>query len=223
MYRAKRLAGVGDTTPVSWNVPSGDGAASMAPPVTEASTKPAADDGADHARRLAEIEHDAFGKGYTQGEKSGFEAGQTRAEAMLRRMAVTLDELNGLRQSMIRQTQQQLVHLALTIAKRILRREVTLDQEMTLAMARVALDRLGEHAGATIRLHPEDHAMVIGGGGDRWAGANVVVEADDRISRGGCRIESAFGFIDGSVDAQFDEVANAVLADEPAPAIVSAA
>ncbi len=45
--------------------------------------------------RLASVEREAFGKGYEAGERAGAEAGATRAEAMLRRLSETLDELGA--------------------------------------------------------------------------------------------------------------------------------
>src|SRR4051794_7818467 len=45
----------------------------------------------------AEIEREAFTKGYAQGERAGAEAAATRGDAMLRRLAQTIDELGGLR------------------------------------------------------------------------------------------------------------------------------
>ena len=86
-------------------------------------------------------------------------------------------------------------------------------------MARVALDRLGEHSGATIRLHPDDYALTVGQGQEPWDSDQVTVVADDSISRGGCRIESAFGFVDASVDAQFEEIEKAVMAEEATTAV----
>ena len=67
-----------------------------------------------HAR-LSEIERDAFAKGYEQGERAGAEAGGRRAEAMLRRMASTLEELAAVRQQMIQQAERQMVQIALTM------------------------------------------------------------------------------------------------------------
>ena len=122
---------------------------------------------------------------------------------------------------MIQQAERQMVQLALTIAKRILRREVTLDPDLTVAMARVALDRLGESSGATIRLHPEDYAIAVAGAQDAWESEQVTVISDDKVSRGGCRIESAFGFVEASVEAQFEEIAREVLAEEPSLAMAS--
>ena len=217
MYRARRLPRDVATSPFPWasTVP-----ASAADLHVSRTTRDPASDGANAgATRRAEVEREAFGKGYQQGERAGLEAGGRRAEAMLRRMAETLEELGGLRQSMIRETEQQMVQLALAIAKRIIRREVTIDHDMTLAMARVALDRLSEHTGATIRLHPDDYALALGESGESWGGDQVTMVADERVSRGGCHIESAFGFIDAGVDAQFDEIASAALAEEPAHAV----
>jgi flagellar assembly protein FliH len=129
---------------------------------------------------------------------------------MLRRLAQTLDELKALRETMVRQTEQQMVSLALAIARRILRREAAVDQDLLVAMARVALERLGESGTATIRLNPEDYGATVQRHGDHWAGARVKVVADPGVSRGGCLVESEFGFIDASVDAQFDQVAHAL-------------
>ena len=103
-----------------------------------------------------------------------------------------------------------MVQLALALARRILRREVTVDQDLLVAMARVALERLGERGIATIRLNPEDYASTVQRHGDHWAGARVTVVADPSVSRGGCMVESEFGFVDASVDAQFEQVAQAL-------------
>ncbi len=74
-------------------------------------------------------------------------------------------------------------------------------------MAHVALERLGEAAPATIRLHPDDYATVMAGSRpSRSAGARSTIVPDPAVSRGGCLVESEFGFIDASVDAQFDEI-----------------
>ena len=187
-----------------------------------AAQPPASADAADVQSRLAKLEREAFATAYAQGEKAGHEAGAKRADAMLRRMADTMKELEDLRQTIIRQSERQVVQLALTIAQRILRREVTVDQELTCAMARVALDRLGESSAATIRLNPEDHAVITASQGTAWAGRQVTVEADPAVPRGGCLIESPYGFIDASVEAQFQVIEQALTAEEPVEARVVA-
>src|SRR6185295_10977767 len=90
---------------------------------------------------FAELERDAFMKGYAQGERSGAEAAARRGEATLRRLAQTIEELAGLRTELVQKTERQVVELALAIARRIIHRDVSLDRELLVAMARVALER----------------------------------------------------------------------------------
>jgi flagellar assembly protein FliH len=170
---------------------------------------------------LSALERDAFTKGYAQGERAGNEAAGARAEAMLRRLAQTLDELQAFRTEMIQRTERQVVELALAIARKVVQREVSLDSELMLAMARVALDRLGDAATATIRLHPDDYAAAASGRAQAGgSGHGVEIVSDPAVRRGGCVVRSEFGSIDVAVDAQIDELTRALLGDEvavPAP------
>jgi flagellar assembly protein FliH len=166
-----------------------------------------------HQLTLANLEREAFAKGFAQGERAGAEAAAKRGEAMLRRLTQTLEEITGLREQMIRQTEEQMVRLALAVARRVVHREVTLDKDLLIAMARVALDRLGESARVAVRLNPEDFQATVGAQSAAWSGTHVTVVADARVARGGCRIDSDFGALDAGVDAQIQELAHALLGD----------
>jgi flagellar assembly protein FliH len=98
------------------------------------------------------------------------------------------------------------------VARRIVHREVSLDADLLSAMARVALDRLGEKAQVTVRLHP-DEFDATGAGASPLLGSHVKVLADASVGRGGCRVESDFGAMDAGVDAQIQELARALLGD----------
>jgi flagellar assembly protein FliH len=163
--------------------------------------------------RLAALERDAFSKGFAQGERAGGEAAARRGEAMLRRLTETLEELTTLREQMIHQTERQMVQLALAIARRIVHREVSIDQDLLIAMARVALERLGESAHVTVRLSPEDFEATSAARPAQWTGTHVSVVADARIGRGGCRVESEFGVMDAGIEGQIHEIARALLGE----------
>jgi len=161
----------------------------------------------------AACERDAFAKGFAQGERAGADAAAARGDAMLRRLAQTFEEMASLRATMIQKTERQVVQLALAIAARVIHREVNLDRELLVAMARVALDRLGDASSATIRLHPDEHAAIVTLRGGEADGA-VRLVADPVVARGGCLVQSDFGQIDVSVDAQISELATTLLARE---------
>ena len=173
-----------------------------------ASIEPAA-----RQQHLAALERDAFAKGFAQGERAGLEAAAKRGDAMLRRLTQTLEEMTDLRARMIRETEQQMVTLALAVARRVIQREISLDRDLLIAIARVALDRLGDDAKISVRLNPDDHAATEAARTAAWTGTHVTVAADPRVPRGGCRIESDFGALDAGVDAQIQELAHALLGD----------
>jgi flagellar assembly protein FliH len=166
--------------------------------------------------KAAAMERDAFAKGYAQGERAGLEAASTRADGMLRRLAQTVEELAALRNEIVHRTERQTVQLILAIAERVVQRELTLDRGLLVGMARAALDRLGEHGSATIRLHPDDFAAIGAAGLAQDAPVRVV--ADGVVTRGGCLVQSDFGFMDVSPESQFRELARTLLADADGPA-----
>lgn len=169
---------------------------------------------------FAELEREAFMKGYAQGERAGAEAAARRGEATLRRLAQTIEELAGLRAELVHRTERQVVELALAIASRVLRREVTLDRELLVTMARIALERLGENVSATIRVNPDDYAF-IGAQAQMGDSSLVRVVADPLVSSGGCLVQSDFGLIDVGIEAQLGEMA-AALGITPAPSLAQA-
>jgi flagellar assembly protein FliH len=214
---ARRIVGTGGAEPFVWDRVEGAGDDA----VFEAQLTPSPHDAAEDPARLAALEREAFTKGYAQGERAGAEAAAKRGDAMLRRLHDTLEELTMLRAEMMRQTERQLVQLALAIAARIIHREISLDRGLLVAMARVAIDRLGEQASATIRLNPEDYAAAAASGDPAWQSEQVRVIADPLVNRGGCLVQSDFGTMDIGLDSQFRELARAVLGDpETDPAAV---
>lgn len=218
-HRARRLAQPAAVEAFAWRYapelsapePARDQASPAAPAPQDAA--PAIDTAELHAR-LASLEREAFAKGFAQGERAGNEAAGQRGEAMLRRLTQTLEELTTLRAQMIHETERQMVHLALAVARRIVHREVSLDQDLLIAMARVALERLGESARVTVRLHPEEFEATAAARAADWTGTTVQVVADARVGRGGCRVESDFGMMDAGVDAQIQELARALLGEQ---------
>lgn len=221
---ARRLTGTTLAEPFHWTGSAGRvPAAGVAPLFAEAApaAQPTASDLGQHQARLAALERDAFAKGYEQGERAGAEAGATRAEAMLRRLSETIQELAEVRRAMVHQTERQMVQLALAIARRVVRREVALDSDLTLTMARVALDRLGDSTSLTVRLNPDDFEATCRRREALLAGSHVTVTPDASVSRGGCLVQSDFGYVDASVDAQFQELARALLVEEGQEQLVS--
>ncbi len=214
---AARIASFWDEAPVtaieheyrSVFVSHGDGQQQRPPQSASVPAPPPAPEQVEARPSFAELERDAFMKGYAQGERAGAEAAAKRGDATLRRLAQTVEELAGLRTELVQKTERQVVELALAIAGRVLRREVSLDRELLVTMARIALERLGENTSATIRLNPDDYAFI---GAKLQVGDSSLVRvvADPLVNSGGCLVQSDFGLIDAGIDAQLGEMAAAL-------------
>ena len=205
--RAKRLVAPAVVTPFSWG--------NEAPaPMHSTAQEPQGISQAQLDAHLASLEREAFAKGFAQGELAGADAAGQRAEMMLHRLMQTIEELTQVRAQMIHQTERQMVQLALAIAKRVVQREVSLDADLLVAMARVALERLGETAQVKIRLHPDDYEAAGAARVAQLSGSNVMILADAHLGRGGCRIESDMGIMDAGVEAQLQEIARTLLGDD---------
>jgi len=160
---------------------------------------------------IAAVERDAFIKGYAQGERAGDEASARRGEAMLRRLAATVDEVASLRNDLLKRAEHDLVRLALALAERIVRREIALDRDLLVTMARVAIDRVGPGTVATIKLNPADYAQLTASQAVDTGAVQVL--ADPSVSRGGCIVQTEIGLIDIGIEAQIAELSQALLVD----------
>jgi flagellar assembly protein FliH len=163
------------------------------------------------AERVAAAEREAYARGRAEGEAEGEATATRRLDATIDRLVGTTDQIAALRAGMVRRTEHEIVRLALAIAERVIHREVTVDPELLVGMARVAIDRLGDETAATIHLHPADHERVMHGREELEPGSAVRVVADPQIDRGGCLIRSSFGRIDTTVESQVREVSRALL------------
>lgn len=155
-----------------------------------------------------------FAQGFAEGERAGMEMARRQLQGLTDRLRQTLDQLSTLRDDLTRRTEREMVELALAIAGRILHREVTLDRELLLVMARLALDRLTDVSTATIRLHPDDEAAARAGR-DGWPGGSVTIVPDAAVRPGACVLQTAAGQMELGIDAQLKEMAAALLGEVP--------
>ncbi len=160
--------------------------------------------------KAAEIEKEAYEKGFSEGERAGRETGEEMVEAVLKQYTQTLEELKGLRHKLLTGSEREVVRLSLEVAKKVVKREVCVDEELILALVKVALSRLADQSLMTVRVNPKDcqsilHFRVSPGHRDSWHDGIKLVE-DPLITRGGCLIETDSGVIDARVEEQFREI-----------------
>ncbi|HKX26681.1 MAG TPA: FliH/SctL family protein [Blastocatellia bacterium] len=161
---------------------------------------------ADAESRAAEIQRAARERGQAEAQALAQAELHQAAEELRAQLAASLDELAGLRTEIAARTEQDLVRLALEIAKKIVHREVKVDHEIALTLARVALSRIHGRASAIVRLHPDDCAYVRDRCERLGTESAVEIVEDRSINPGGCIVQSELGEIDARIEQQFAEI-----------------
>lgn len=134
-----------------------------------------------------------------------------RVAEMRGQLAETLGSLADVSNNIVTQVESDVVELALQIAKKIVRREVTIDREVALTLVRVSLSKLNQRTAAEVHLNPDDLSYI----NTRldaldFRGALTLVE-DPSISLGGCLVHTETGDVDARIESQFDEIAFGLL------------
>lgn len=123
----------------------------------------------------------------------------------------TLEEIGGLREAITTRSERELVRLAIEIAKKVVHREVTIDNEIVMTLARIGISRMHNRVAATIHLHPDDFAYVTTHRDSLDAGHALELVEDRSIGRGGCLVQTEMGDIDTRIEQQFAEIERAFL------------
>lgn len=144
--------------------------------------------------------------GYREGEAAAAQAARAKLDAAIDQLGSTIGELAGYRGRLRREAERDLIGLSMAIAKRILRREVSLDPEAVLGVVKAAMERLDAREVCRVRLHPDDVELLSRRMESVGLGRHVELAADASIARGGAVLETTHGALDATIDGQLLEI-----------------
>jgi flagellar assembly protein FliH len=156
-------------------------------------------------REAAEREQRAFSAGYRKGESAAQEQAAARVDAAAKGLAQAMQELGQARRKLRRDAEEDLVRLAVAIARRILGRELSVDPEAVLGIVKAALDKLDSREVDRMRLNPED-ALVARKHLEASGARRFEIVEDERLERGAVVVETARGSLDASAETQLAEI-----------------
>ncbi len=145
-------------------------------------------------------------QGFEEGQAAGRQSLAGPLEAMQLKLARSIEELTGSRLRYRREAEQDVVALALAVARRILHRELTVSPEALLGLVKAALDKMEAREVHQVRVSRQDSAMVRQFFEQMGLPQRVEVIADAGLMPGGVTIESGRGSLDASVDTQLAEI-----------------
>lgn len=148
---------------------------------------------------------EARAAGMREGEASGRSRASAEMQPVLERLAGSIDEIASLRPRLRREAESDTIRLALAIARRVIRRELSVDPSALHGIVLGALEKLQGGETCRVRVHPSQAAALTAMLETR-GGVAIEVLADPSREPGGVLLETDRGNLDASVDAQLGEI-----------------
>jgi len=176
----------------------------------------AADPAAEHAEALRQARQSGYQDGYRDGlvALEGFK--QSFAHQATLQVGQLVKSIGGQLDAMQQEMAEALAATALSLARQIVRSEITARPQSVAAVAQEALETLMLSARhITLRVHPDDQPLVAEGAGELLAARGARLVADAEVARGGCIVESNIGLVDASIETRWRRAAAAIGRAEP--------
>jgi flagellar biosynthesis/type III secretory pathway protein FliH len=171
----------------------------------------------DPSVQRAEMERQAYEQGFAKGEKDGRFAAQQQTAPLLTALETTLAELDGVRQKIRRHLEQEVVELALHVARKVVRHELTVSKDTIVCVVKEAMTQLDDPGKISIRLNPDDLKKIRAAGETLSSVMDhldtIHFEEDTGIDCGGCYIQTEYGEIDARIEEQLRTVEEAFRAE----------
>lgn len=157
-------------------------------------------------QQRAQSAGEAYDRGFQEGVAASRAQAQAAVQPVVERLAGALDQLAALRPHLRREAEAGLLKLAVAVARRVLRRELTVDAEALRGVIQVALEKLQSQEICRVRIHPE-HEPVLRQCLDRPGSTRgIEILADATLDRGALVFETAHGNLDASIETQLGEI-----------------
>jgi len=168
--------------------------------------------------RIKNLEDNARKRGYAEGHNQGLAKGLAEGEdevnSSLKRLGEIIVSLDKFRENKLAELSPDIIELSLEIAKKIVHKEIGLDRNLIVSVARDAIQKVGEkEENVVIKVNQLDYEVMISYIDllkEQSGLKNISVEPSAAISPGGCYIETPAGEIDARPEEQMMEIEDVI-------------
>lgn len=164
--------------------------------------------------KLEALEQKGYLEGYAAGHEKGIKDAEAEIAEKLRRLQGVIKELDGYKEKKTKEWLPQIIDLALEISKKIIRKEVELDEMAVLRIARDAMKKIeGSREDIIIRVSHQDYDVMVTGIAflkEQQEVKDISVEPSSSISPGGVYIITPTVEIDAGIEEQIKEIQDGI-------------
>jgi flagellar assembly protein FliH len=167
------------------------------------------------AEQIEDIQRQAHEEGFELGRGEGLTAGKKELQARVQRLEAVMAALAQPLKDLDDAIEEELLALAMAVARQLVRREIKTDPGQIVAVVREALAVLpAASRRVRLHLHPDDAALVrdalsVPEGDNAWR-----IMEDPVLTRGGCRIITETSQVDATLESRLNAVITSVLGGE---------
>jgi len=142
--------------------------------------------------------------------EAGREEGRAEAGSRIEEALETVNQAVKERKTIIKDSEQEILRLALKVAEQIIRSEVSMHRDVCLNIVAEAIGRVSDREQIIVRVNRED-AEYLKRYKDRLAGMLDGVKSfsiieDANVEAGGCVIETNLGFVDAKISTKIKSI-----------------
>jgi flagellar assembly protein FliH len=170
-------------------------------------------------KRQEETKSFGYQKGYQQGYQDGMKKAELEAQKIYDQQKNVLHEIYKIRDQIAKETEDQLVKLAIGISEKIIAKEINLHPETVVDIVKEALQHFRQAEQITIFANQEDLKIlkqhrkslleIIG------EHTKLYLVANNSIDRGNCQLESEKGLLDAKLKTQLKKIGLKLQGVEP--------
>ena len=163
----------------------------------------------DWQEHLQELEKAAYEQGRRDGEQALGEQLLQQRNEMVELQNGVVNSIKQMLPQMAREMESALVQLALESARKIVA-GIKIDVKMVEAVVREALGQVQDMAEVSIRLHPDDLALLHKNKSPLIEGlpetGPLRFVASSEVTRGGCIVQTRFGVVDAQRETKLEQL-----------------
>ena len=142
--------------------------------------------------------------------EEGFKTAREEIESRITRLDELLKRLASTQAYCRQKHEEEMVKLALSCARRLINREISLDERVILDCVREVFNESSVQESVTLLLNRDDFQLITEQRSQLLSDFpqihNLKIEVGEGIERGGCILESTMGRIDASLRSKFEEL-----------------
>jgi flagellar assembly protein FliH len=161
-------------------------------------------------KEIQETQKRSFDEGFAEGIQEGMARQKKEYAQTISSVVAAMKELAELRQKILEETEQGILHLAFAIAEKVLAREASQDKTVVVSVLKEAIRGVTTRDGMKVHLNPQDFQNITKIKEDlqtEMEGINdILFEEDMAVKPGGVIIETLFGEVDARLNQQLQEI-----------------